>query len=591
MKRKNTTRNALVTSIISLLLCVSMLVGTTFAWFTDEVVTGMNTIAAGNLDVELLADGNKVDSNTKLFDDVTLWEPGVVVYENLQVANVGTLALKYQMTLNFGNENDLNGHKLSEVLKVAVIDKVAEGTERTAVLEAARAAVEASQGNGALSNFYLTGELEAGVSSDEKAVVIFWDANDNATDNLYNANNGQTTSDGKPLHIEFGVNLQATQKMSEEDSFGNDYDEFASILPKATVNNTGAQTVPVYMGIDADELALDTSFQFLPNETQDEAESSEYKYWHADYVISADKDVPADSMALAGYYEAWCGDNGWVVLSNEGEAITAGTEIRLVEMLGTTVNYSEICQYGNDGIGFLCGAADLTGANAGTTITVELRLYETTIDPSNPSGTANEETGNYKVIGKYSYTFPAAEVSTMADLEAAVKAGAKLIDAKGANLGDFNYDVVFQDGTVLKNAKIPYMYGGGANGTVTFENCEFVSDHSYSCHFDNGNGKLVFNNCVFDGWNSFGTAITNIEMNNCTFRMTYNYGILRFYQNAQLNNCTIEASFEGIDTNVTGTVVELTNCTGIEGKIFNNGDMVGTWIVDGVDISDSITSW
>ena len=57
MKRRNATRSALFTSIISLLLCVSMLVGTTFAWFTDEVVTGMNTIAAGNLDVELYANG------------------------------------------------------------------------------------------------------------------------------------------------------------------------------------------------------------------------------------------------------------------------------------------------------------------------------------------------------------------------------------------------------------------------------------------------------------------------------------------------------------------------------------------------------
>ena len=47
MKRKNIKRNALVTSILSLLLCVSMLVGTTFAWFTDEVVSGVNTIAAG----------------------------------------------------------------------------------------------------------------------------------------------------------------------------------------------------------------------------------------------------------------------------------------------------------------------------------------------------------------------------------------------------------------------------------------------------------------------------------------------------------------------------------------------------------------
>ena len=85
MKRKNTMRNALFTSIISMLLCVSMLVGTTFAWFTDEVVSGRNTIAAGNLDIELLANGNKVDGNTVLFDNERLWEPGAVVYENLQI--------------------------------------------------------------------------------------------------------------------------------------------------------------------------------------------------------------------------------------------------------------------------------------------------------------------------------------------------------------------------------------------------------------------------------------------------------------------------------------------------------------------------
>ena len=427
MKRKNTTRNALVTSILSLLLCVSMLVGTTFAWFTDEVVTGMNTIAAGNLDVELLADGNKVDSNTKLFDDVTLWEPGAVVYENLQIVNAGTLALKYQMSLNFGNENDLNGHKLSEVLKVVVLNETIDASTmtRAQVLEKAKAAAEADQGNGSLNNFYLTGELEADTSSSAFAVVVYWAPNANEVDNLYNANNGQVTSDGEPLHIEFGVNLQATQKMSENDSFGNDYDKFSSILPKATVNNTGAKTVNVYQG---EPIALNTSFQFLPNETAEEADASAYKYWHADYVISADKDVPGASMALAGYYQAFAdflGEDVWVAMTTSA-TIEAGTEIRLVEALGTTVNYSEICQYANDGVGFLCGAADLTGANAGTTITVELRLYETTIDPSNPSGTANEEVvdenGNpvYEVISKYTYTFGA---TTADGLKAALEAG------------------------------------------------------------------------------------------------------------------------------------------------------------------------
>ena len=126
---------------------------------------------------------------------------------------------------------------------------------------------------------------------------------------------------------------------------------------------------------------------------------------------------------------------------------------------------------------------------------------------------------------------------------------------------------------------------------MTFENCEFVSDHSYSANFDSGNGNVVFNNCLFDGWSSFGTAITGVEMNNCTFQKSYSYGILRFYQNAELNNCTFADNFQGIDTNVTGTVVEFNNCAGIDGKIYNNGSEVGTWIVDGVDISANVTSW
>ena len=217
MTKQRSTKRALLMSALSLLLCVSMLVGTTYAWFTDEVVSGMNTIQAGNLDVELMANGKEVKADTKLFSKVDKWEPGVVVYENLQVVNKGTLALKYRMNLNFGNENTLNGHKLSEVLKVAVIDKI-ETKDRATVLAAAKASTNV----GKLADFVVTGELEAGKSSTEQAVVIFWEPGEN--DNLYNANNGKTPSVGEALYIEFGVNLQATQKMSESDSFGNDYD-------------------------------------------------------------------------------------------------------------------------------------------------------------------------------------------------------------------------------------------------------------------------------------------------------------------------------------------------------------------------------
>ena len=419
MKRKNTSRNALVTSVLSLLMCVSMLVGTTFAWFTDEVVSGMNTIAAGNLDVDLLVDGTPVTANTPLFSGVEKWEPGVVVYENIQVANIGTLALKYQMTINFGNENHLNGHRLSEVLQVAVIDKVADNAKRADVLAAAKDAIVDFGNDASLGNFFLRGELEAGAVSEEQTIVIFWAPNAPEIDNLYNANNNQTTSNGQPLSIEFGLNLQATQKMSESDSFGQDYDDFASVLPNAIVNNVSN----VYSLVDATEgiggpetqVPMDFVLQFLPNETFDEAMTSAYKYYNVDFVIKADKDVPANSIALTGFYSAWCdgyNDSLWVTLTSS-EAVTAGTEIRLVEGMGQgaiKVSYKDICQYAvrpeNTIDGFLCGATDLTGENAGTTITVELRMYETTSDPMDSSNTGSEVGPDaYTVIGVYKYTF------------------------------------------------------------------------------------------------------------------------------------------------------------------------------------------
>lgn len=607
MKRKNMTRSALVTSILALLLCVSMLVGTTFAWFTDSVESVNNVITAGNLDVEVTANGEDITKRERLFDDVELWEPGVVAYENLTVANVGTLALQYKMNIAFTDQNFVveadsteTTYGLASVLKVAVLDKhVAETVNRDALVES-------------ISNWTLLSDLDEvgklypngsteGVSSEDFAIVIWWEPS--AEDNNWNVQNGKTTTDSKPLHINLGINLMATQLTYEEDSYGDDYDANlqdpdADVLPYpyTTINATEGIGGPVR------EIDLNVAYQFLPSETYDEALVGGYGYWNADYVVSIDKPVSAESDAgLAGYYQLFCdgwNDKNWVALT--GAALDANTPVRLVQtMLGRTVNYSEICAFGNDGIGFLCGAWG-DESLAGATLTVELRLYETYPEgecPEDHGGhkSKNCETGKSLVVGTYTYTFPAAEVSNLRELQEAIDAGATVIDAQGANLGDFDYDVVFKDGTVLKNAKLSYMYGGGVNGTVTFENCEFVSDHSYSCHFDNGSGNIIFNNCTFDGWNSFGTAITNVEMNNCTFLKSYKYGVLRFYQNAQLNNCTFADNFEGIDNGeVAGTTITLTGCTGIDGKIYNNTVsgtvMVGKWIVDGVELTD-VPAW
>mgnify|MGYP000012336871 CR=1 FL=1 len=114
---KKATKRALLTSVMALAMCVVMLVGTTFAWFTDTESTGVNKIQAGNLDIQLLMRGasgayeNIGDSHQVIFGDAnslvaqnnnqdTLWEPGKTQVAYLAVRNAGNLALKYNILLN-----------------------------------------------------------------------------------------------------------------------------------------------------------------------------------------------------------------------------------------------------------------------------------------------------------------------------------------------------------------------------------------------------------------------------------------------------------------------------------------------------------
>ena len=134
MTKHVSTKRALIASLLSLVLCVSMLVGSTFAWFTDTATTGVNTIQAGNLDVALemydgaawvsaegktlqfLVEGKIPAEGTKI-----LWEPGCTYsLPPLRVVNAGNLALKYEVVIT-----GLNGDaKLNQA-----IDWTITGTE------------------------------------------------------------------------------------------------------------------------------------------------------------------------------------------------------------------------------------------------------------------------------------------------------------------------------------------------------------------------------------------------------------------------------------------------------------------------------
>lgn len=217
---RNSTRRSLLVSATALILSIAMLVGTTFAWFTDSVVSGNNVIAAGNLDIELYNDGNKVTSQTNLFDGVK-WEPGVVDYENFTIKNEGNLALLYDFAMNWGDYNTLAGeYNLTQILKVAMVDKHVSG-DRAAAIAAGEAA-----GWKSLSDWSFSGEMTTKGETKDFALIIYWEPSDN--DNNWNVQNGKTLDKGDHLYVNLGINLQATQKMHESDSFGPDYDGLAS---------------------------------------------------------------------------------------------------------------------------------------------------------------------------------------------------------------------------------------------------------------------------------------------------------------------------------------------------------------------------
>ena len=115
MSNRKSTKRALLGSIMAMVLCLAMLVGATFAWFTDTASTGVNKIQAGNLDIEIQDENGNAIKNLAwktqegtAFDEEQnpLWEPGCT-YEltPFQIVNKGNLALKYKIVVT-GLEGD-----------------------------------------------------------------------------------------------------------------------------------------------------------------------------------------------------------------------------------------------------------------------------------------------------------------------------------------------------------------------------------------------------------------------------------------------------------------------------------------------------
>ena len=248
MNNKRATKRALLTSVMALVMCVVMLVGTTFAWFTDTASTGVNKIQAGNLDIELQyatawdgttgaptawadAEGQTLTFKTKdnRATDKILWEPGCR-YElpELRIVNKGNLALKYKITVN-GVTGDA---KLLEAIdftaKMGADDGIALDNLKGAILPSGAATASAGEVVGETAPITIKGVMKTTAGNEYQGLSI----------------------DG------IGITVVATQYTYEYDSMDNLYDQNADATIQVNSENIQDYLDGKYGSIDGMTLVL-----------------------------------------------------------------------------------------------------------------------------------------------------------------------------------------------------------------------------------------------------------------------------------------------------------------------------------------------
>lgn len=203
MTNKKSTKRALLVSVMAMVICFTMLLGTTFAWFTDNEAVEENIIKAGTLDVGLT--GDKIT-----FDN---FEPGYVLVEHYKVTNLGTLAFNYKLKLVAADPAAIN----PIASQIEVYYYLANTTPDRATLVS--------------SNTAYLGTLDTVLGTSFTFGADFIDEHngvDDITLVLKMKESAGNTYQGQSLNTYFSVQVLAAQRTTETDDLGNaNYDNDA----------------------------------------------------------------------------------------------------------------------------------------------------------------------------------------------------------------------------------------------------------------------------------------------------------------------------------------------------------------------------
>lgn len=121
-------KRSIILCALSLALCVALLVGSTFAWFSDSITNSGNTITAGNLTAQWsyrtlnddTAAYEPVSEELALFSADTVWQPGSPHGYDFKVENVGSVEFVWGLAIDLADTAGESQNNLTDVLVVYV---------------------------------------------------------------------------------------------------------------------------------------------------------------------------------------------------------------------------------------------------------------------------------------------------------------------------------------------------------------------------------------------------------------------------------------------------------------------------------------
>ena len=243
MTNRKTTKKALLGSLLALVLCFAMLVGTTFAWFTDSEFIKGNKIQAGTLDIEL-------DSEKALFSISENWEPGFTEQASTVLRNVGSLALKYKFKIiNVVEEDGAYDNKNAAVAKP-------DGSRLAEVLDVWFAKTEAEMTNanylGTLADLIAYEDFD--IDGTSNGQIKFLAPGAEAPIDFIIKMREKAGNEYMADKISFDIAIVATQYTYESDEWDNLYDEDALYPAIEPIVANGAITID-NVKIDVDDYA------------------------------------------------------------------------------------------------------------------------------------------------------------------------------------------------------------------------------------------------------------------------------------------------------------------------------------------------